>query len=161
MREIARDFCGLRISQKNRVSHFKCLTKFSNYYKIQNHKPFRRVLHIQRESGEMADTLDLGSSALGVRVQVPPLAISAGKFFCGNSSVVERHLAKVDVAGPTPVFRFLKLLLVVVRNETANCNFFCGNSSVVERHLAKVDVAGPTPVFRSPKGGSTEPLFFQ
>ena len=24
---------------------------------------------------------------------------------CGNSSVVERHLAKVDVAGPTPVFR--------------------------------------------------------
>ena len=66
----------------------------------------------------MADTLDLGSSALGVRVQVPPLAISA-------------------------------------------CKFFCGNSSVVERHLAKVDVAGPTPVFRSPKGGSTEPLFFQ
>ena len=51
------------------------------------------------ESGEMADTLDLGSSALGVRVQVPPLAIR------GNSSVVERHLAKVDVAGPTPVFR--------------------------------------------------------
>ena len=25
--------------------------------------------------------------------------------FCGNSSVVERHLAKVDVAGPTPVSR--------------------------------------------------------
>ena len=24
---------------------------------------------------------------------------------CGNSSVVERHLAKVDVAGPTPVSR--------------------------------------------------------
>ncbi|GEM_PF-1260615 len=25
---------------------------------------------------------------------------------CGNSSVVERDLAKVDVAGPTPVSRF-------------------------------------------------------
>ena len=50
----------------------------------------------------MADTLDLGSSALGVRVQVPPLAELV---LCGNSSVVERHLAKVDVAGPTPVFR--------------------------------------------------------
>ena len=65
----------------------------------------------------MADTLDLGSSALGVRVQVPPLAFSACKFFCGNSSVVERHLAKVDVAGPTPVFRFLKLRLVVVKKQ--------------------------------------------
>ena len=37
-----------------------------------------------------------------MRVQVPPFALF---FFCGNSSVVERHLAKVDVAGPTPVFR--------------------------------------------------------
>ncbi len=46
---------------------------------------FRRVLHTKRESGEMADTLDLGSSALGVRVQVPPLAISAcGKWQFGE-----------------------------------------------------------------------------
>ena len=29
--------------------------------------------------------------------------------FCGNSSVVERYLAKVDVAGPTPVSRFWRL----------------------------------------------------
>ncbi len=29
------------------------------------------------------------------------------RIFCGNSSVVERDLAKVDVAGPTPVSRFL------------------------------------------------------
>ena len=56
--------------------------------------------------------------------------------------MVERHLAKVDVAGPTPVFRFFYLWPV-------NAVIFCGNSSVVERHLAKVDVAGPTPVFRS------------
>lgn len=32
---------------------------------------------------------------------------------CGNSSVVERHLAKVDVAGPTPVSR---LNNVAIRN---------------------------------------------
>ncbi len=58
----------------------------------------------------------------GVRVQVPSLARSIlrkegrqsernngrlhnGHTDCGNSSVVERHLAKVDVAGPTPVSR--------------------------------------------------------
>ncbi|GEM_PF-2299666 len=28
-------------------------------------------------------------------------------YFCGNSSVVEHHLAKVGVAGPNPVFRSL------------------------------------------------------
>ena len=54
--------------------------------------------------------------------------------------MVERHLAKVDVAGPTPVFRSKASSLLSLK---------CGNSSVVERHLAKVDVAGPTPVFRS------------
>ena len=56
--------------------------------------------------------------------------------------MVERHLAKVDVAGPTPVSR---------SNEGHDT---CGNSSVVERHLAKVDVAGPTPVSRSNEGDS-------
>ncbi len=58
--------------------------------------------------------------------------------------MVERHLAKVDVAGPTPVFRSNKIKWPEKRQ-------ICGNSSVVERHLAKVDVAGPTPVFRSNK----------
>ena len=61
---------------------------------------------------------------------------------CGNSSVVERHLAKVDVAGPTPVSRS-----IIKRG--LKTHIICGNSSVVERHLAKVDVAGPTPVSRS------------
>lgn len=56
---------------------------------------------------ESADTLDLGSSASGMRVQVPPLA---GRL-CGNSSVVERHLAKVEVAGSIPVSRFFSALL--------------------------------------------------
>ena len=61
---------------------------------------------------------------------------------CGNSSVVERHLAKVDVAGPTPVSRSIPS----TRSSKLHIR---GNSSVVERHLAKVDVAGPTPVSRS------------
>ena len=68
--------------------------------------------------------------------------------------MVERHLAKVDVAGPTPVFR---------SNEWPKNASICGNSSVVERHLAKVDVAGPTPVFRYNSRsdlGATESLYF-
>ena len=60
--------------------------------------------------------------------------------------MVERHLAKVDVAGPTPVSRSSRISCVTFR---AQNSLFCGNSSVVERHLAKVDVAGPTPVSRS------------
>ena len=56
--------------------------------------------------------------------------------------MVERHLAKVDVAGPTPVSRSNK-------KSDLKTQIICGNSSVVERHLAKVDVAGPTPVSRS------------
>ena len=34
-----------------------------------------------------------------------PIGGVKGRHECGNSSVVERHLAKVDVAGPTPVSR--------------------------------------------------------
>jgi hypothetical protein len=62
---------------------------------------------------ELADTLDLGSSTLGVRVQVPPLALDLhcvtlvkSLTLCESSSVVELHLAKVDVAGSNPVSRF-------------------------------------------------------
>ena len=62
-----------------------------------------------RESGGMADTLDLGSSALRREGSSPfsrrTRNSAAGWALCGNSSVVERHLAKVDVAGPTPVSR--------------------------------------------------------
>ena len=66
---------------------------------------------------ELADTLDLGSSTLGVRVQVPPLAffLSLLTFWyrkryivmrvCESSSVVELHLAKVDVEGSNPFSR--------------------------------------------------------
>ena len=55
----------------------------------------------------------------GVRVQVPSLALkSRGKegltlHTCESSSVVELHLAKVDVAGSNPVSRSFKSDLCV------------------------------------------------
>ncbi len=54
------------------------------------------------------------------------------------AQLVEHDLAKVGVAGSSPVFRSTKFF-----------DTHCGNSSVVEHHLAKVGVAGPNPVFRS------------
>ena len=61
-----------------------------------------------------------------------PEAERKQKMRCGNSSVVEHHLAKVGVASSSLVFRSI-----------------CGNSSVVEHHLAKVGVASSSLVFRS------------
>ena len=88
---------------------------------------------------------------------------------CGNGSVVERHLAKVNVASShlsasenldegsrlreTSVSRFL-------RKNFAQNNRICGNGSVVERHLAKVNVASSNLVSRSMKGQSYDCLFF-
>ena len=66
--------------------------------------------HIVSESGGIGRHARLRIWCFGVRVQVPPLAqfhierIPSGTL-CGNSSVVERHLAKVDVAGSIPVSR--------------------------------------------------------
>ena len=52
---------------------------------------------------ELADALDLGSSAFGVGVRLP----SSAPFLNirESSSGVEPHLAKVRVAGSNPVFR--------------------------------------------------------
>ena len=49
---------------------------------------------------KLADALDLGSSAFGVGVRLPSSAPLRE-----SGSMVERHLAKVDVAGSSPVFR--------------------------------------------------------
>ena len=76
---------------------------------IYNHKACKsETLLLQAKPcgrGGMADALDLGSSAqwrgsssLFARTNSPP-------YSCGSSSVVECHLAKVDVAGPNPVYR--------------------------------------------------------
>ena len=53
---------------------------------------------------ELADALDLGSSALR-RGGSTPFTRTSKRKKCGSSSVVEHHLAKVGVAGSNPVFR--------------------------------------------------------
>ncbi len=55
--------------------------------------------------GGMADALALGASVLDVGVQVPSSAPNVYYHLCGSGSVVERYLAKVDVASSNLVFR--------------------------------------------------------
>ncbi len=55
--------------------------------------------HLHAGVVELADTLDLGSSASRRGGSSPSTRT------CGSSSVVEHHLAKVGVAGSNPVFR--------------------------------------------------------
>ena len=78
---------------------------------IYNHKACKsETLLLQAKPcgrGGMADALDLGSSAIGVKVQVlspAPIIIYA----CGSGSVVERRLAKANVASSNLVFRSTK-----------------------------------------------------
>ena len=57
---------------------------------------------------ELADALDLGSSVFDVGVQVPlsaPNQMYTQINICGSGSVVERCLAKADIAGSNPVSR--------------------------------------------------------
>ena len=68
--------------------------------------------HILCGRGGMADAPDLGSGAFGRKssslfVRTVSFVLHPGVCgeTCGSSSVVECHLAKVDVAGPNPVYR--------------------------------------------------------
>ncbi len=56
--------------------------------------------------GGMADAPDLGSGVLDVGVQVPSSAPIIT--ICGSGSVVERCLAKANVASSNLVFRSIK-----------------------------------------------------
>ena len=60
------------------------------------------------------------------------------------AQLVEHNLAKVRVAGSSPVFRS-KDIEKVSKPETANAKI----AQLVEHNLAKVRVAGSSPVFRS------------
>ena len=60
----------------------------------------------------MADAPALGAGVLDVGVQVPSSAPQCN--LCGSGSVVERYLAKVDVASSNLVFRSTKTQLVCV-----------------------------------------------
>ena len=55
------------------------------------------------------------------------------------AQLVEHDLAKVGVAGPSPVFR----------SSSLKYTHFAKVAQLVEHDLAKVGVAGPSPVFRS------------
>ncbi len=63
---------------------------------------------------ELADTLDLGSSAARRGGSTPFTRIIKNSSFSGSSSVVEHHLAKVGVAGSNPVFRSMYTTLAGV-----------------------------------------------
>ena len=65
-------------------------------------------------SGPLAQLVEQQTLNLRVAGSIPARLIYQESncfywIFCGNSSVVERDLAKVDVAGPTPVSRFKTL----------------------------------------------------
>ena len=81
---------------------------------------------------ELADALDLGSSAFGRGGSTPFIRIVAGL-----AQLVEHLICNQAVEGSTP------LAGIVFKT-----GFRCGSSSVVEHHLAKVGVAGSNPVFR-------------
>ena len=70
------------------------------------------------------------------------------------AQLVEHDLAKVGVAGPSPVFRSTFFELTMVRYWKQY--LIAKVAQLVEHDLAKVGVAGPSPVFRSlfcPGGG--------
>ena len=79
---------------------------------------------------ELADALDLGSSAYGVGVRLPSSAPS-----CVSDSMVECHLAKVEVAGSSPVSRSI-----------FNTNY--------GQYNMRVSYIGNTPAFQAGKVGS-------
>ena len=63
--------------------------------------------NLRADMAELADALDLGSSVFDVGVQVP---LSAPRnLIRGSGSVVERCLAKADIAGSNPVSRSITL----------------------------------------------------
>ena len=65
--------------------------------------------------------------------------------------LVERHLAKVEVAGSSPVIRSKKVN-IGVSFDACHADL----AHLVERHLAKVEVAGSSPVIRSRNGYEKE-----
>jgi hypothetical protein len=78
---------------------------------ILHGSPFIKENEENAGVAELADALDLGSSGLKpVGVQVPSPAPSI-ETFCGNNSVVECDLAKVEVAVSNPVSRSILLIL--------------------------------------------------
>ena len=59
----------------------------------------------------VAQLVEQQTENLRVGGSTPPLGT-----ICGSSSVVECHLAKVDVAGPNPVYRSTKLTMPMLNS---------------------------------------------
>ncbi len=106
---------------------------------------------------------------------VPSSTLGLGTIFCGSSSVVERHLAKVRVAGSSPVFRSISWRHGQAAKAEDCKSFIPGSSpgaasnsirlwaasSEEERFLDAEEATGSSPVsptrfFAGPKG----PAFF-
>ena len=81
--------------------------------------------HFHAGVAELADALDLGSSAFGRGGSSPFTRISINNQ-CGSSSVVEHHLAKVGVAGSNPVFRSIIITAGVAELADAQDLKSCG-----------------------------------
>ncbi len=71
--------------------------------------------------------------------------------FADVAHLVERHLAKVEVAGSSPVIRSMKCPCSTERGHFLTYHLSADVAHPVERHLPKVDVAGSSPVIRSKK----------
>ena len=64
------------------------------------------------------------------------------------AQLVEHDLAKVGVAGSSPVFRSKRTLTYFISRQSAGAQL-AKIAQLVEHDLAKVGVAGSSPVFRS------------
>ena len=64
-----------------------------------------------RQYALVAQSVEQQTENLRVGGSTPPLGT-----ICGSSSVVECHLAKVDVAGPNPVYRSTKLTMPMLHS---------------------------------------------
>ncbi len=65
---------------------------------------------IDADVAELADALDLGSSASRRGGSSP----STRTILCGSGSVVEHRLAKARVAGSNPVFRSIYIIRMIL-----------------------------------------------
>ena len=65
------------------------------------------------------------------------------------AQLVEHNLAKVGVAGSSPVFRSKENIKISSVAQTQLCWLHAKIAQLVEHNLAKVGVAGSSPVFRS------------
>ena len=93
----------LTFNQGVRSSNLRWVTK--NYKIIVDNQIATIYNGYHATVAELADAPDLGSGIHDVGVQVSSVAPDKTTILCGSGSVVERCLAKANVAGPNPVSR--------------------------------------------------------